>query len=169
MRDGPAFRFIPELVGDIAHVLEISSNPTQLYIESGLATIKTASKIFQAIQEHKNTEQIKENAQIVREKSSQTAELRITNLEEEKIYELDLKYKRIQSKIVNSQFRDRTVRIFLHDMSDILSSFLKQLESIKEDSNNLKQREELEEIYRKALRDYNRILMMCIQEDGNNV
>ena len=88
MRNGPAFRFIPELVGDIALVLEISSNPTQLYIESGLATIKTASKIFRAIQEHKNTEQIKENAQIIREKYSQAAELRITNLEEEKIYEL---------------------------------------------------------------------------------
>ena len=63
MRQEAAFRFIPELIGDITHTMELSGNPKLLYVEAAVNTLHMAADVFGSVEEHKNTKRKKETKQ----------------------------------------------------------------------------------------------------------
>ena len=164
MKGTAAFRFIPELIGDIGHTRELSKNPKLLYVEAALNTLHMAADVFQAVEEHRNTKRKKETKQIIQEKYSNLEQTKINNHVEEAVRNIDINYERVKLKIRDGKFRDKEVREFitclkneLHKAIDIFNDM--QVEPDYPD------RDTVEEVTRRALRDYNKLIIIFIGEE----
>lgn len=164
MKGTAAFRFIPELIGDIGHTRELSKNPKLLYVEAALNTLHMAADVFQAVEEHRNTKRKKETKQIIQEKYSNLEQTKINNHVEEAVRNIDINYERVKLKIRDGKFRDKEVREFitclkneLHKAIDIFNEM--QVEPDYPD------RDTVEEVTRRALRDYNKLIIIFIGEE----
>ena len=164
MKGKAAFRFIPELIGDIGHTRELSKNPKLLYIEAAINTLRMAADVFQAVEEHRNTKRKKETKQIIQEKYRNLEQTRMINHLEEAVRNIDINYERVKLKIRDGKIRDKEVREFitclkneLHKAIDIFNEM--QVEPDYPD------RDTVEEVTRRALRDYNKLIILFIGEE----
>ena len=114
MGQNEAFRFIPELIGDIAHVMELSENPTQLYIEVAVNTLHMAADLFESVEEHKNTKRKKEAKQSLQEKYSELERVRTDHYIQEAVRNIDNIYERLKIRVRDGQISDTEVRKFIN-------------------------------------------------------
>ena len=92
MRQGPAFRFVPQLLDGVSNVLLHSNNPIRLYIESGIETINMATSLLQLIAAHKNTFQTEVTFNEASERYQQLLTISMETLSQEKNDEKERKY-----------------------------------------------------------------------------
>ena len=165
-----AFRFIPELVGDFAYVMEISKNPVRLYIETAIETLRMGKSIFQAIEEHyKRRNKDKTKKQIQKEYRG-LEDIREINKELEMLGEIDSSYNSIKQKITEEKFKDNEVKEFLNLLKTNIKKLNDILKGYQVDPDN-PEKIRVEELTRRALRDYTRLISEIIKEeeiDGEN-
>lgn len=164
MRHKAAFQFIPELIGDFGHVMKLSENPKQLYIETAINTLHSAASVFSAAREHNNTKQKRETAFKLSQMYDEMDRARTDNYVEEAVRKLDITYEAIKSRISDGQFGDKAVRDFIRCLKENLNRMISilncmQLEEQFSDSDKA------EEITRRTLRDYNKLIKVFIEED----
>lgn len=164
MRGEAAFRFIPELIGDIIRTRELSNNPKLLYIEAALNTLHMAADVFTAIEEHRNTRRKKDAKQIIQEEYTKLEQARTDNYMQEAVREIDIYYERVKLKVRDGKFRDREVRIFITSLKNDLYKAVEIFNEVQVEPD-YPNREAVEEVTRKALRDYNKLLTLFIGEE----
>ena len=165
MRQGAAFRFIPELVGDATHVMELSGNPNLLYIEAAIGTLHMAVDVFEAVEEHINTKRKKESEQVIQKRYRELADIRTKNYREEELRAIDITFEDVKAEIRDGHFRDDAVRGFIDSLKFELHKVLDIFSRIQMDPD-YPDRAKIEELTRKSLRDYNKLLSIYIEE-GN--
>ena len=163
MRRGSAFQFIQELIGDYAHVMEISENPRLLYIETIIESLHTAANVFQAIEEHRNTQKKKETVNQLEKDYNELANDRLANYSIEEAKKIDALYEKVKQQISAGRFRDAEVIQFisylgadLKKVNDIYSS----IQRLPDYPDSFK----IEERLRKAMRDYRKLITLFIEE-----
>ena len=167
MRQRVAFRFIPELIGDISHVAELSKSPGKLYIETALSALRMASEVFAAFMEHVNTRKVKEVEQTLLEEYSEIEKKRINNREEEAIRILEIRYERLKLAITEERFRVKEVREFIACVQEELLRTVDCLKTIQIDPS-FKDKDRAEEALRRSLRAYIKISNLLVEEDKND-
>lgn len=167
MRQGAAFRFIPELIGDATHVMEMSENPKLLYIEAAIGTLHMAADVFEAVEEHINTKRKNEAEQIIRKRYRELADIRTKNYREEELRTLDITFEKVKTKIRDGHFRDNAVRGFINSLKNELHKVLDIFSGIQIDPD-YPDRAKIEELTRKSLRDYNKLLTIYIEEENED-
>ena len=164
MRGEAAFRFIPELIGDISRTRELSNNPKLLYIEAALNTLHMAADVFTAIEEYRNTRRKKDEKQIIQEEYSKLEQARTDNYMQEAVRKIDNYYERVKLKVRAGKFRDGEVRKFITSLKNDLYKAIEIFNEVQVEPD-YPNREVVEEVTRKALRDYNKILTILIGEE----
>ena len=149
MRQGPAFRFIPELIGGITHIMTISRGP-QLYIETGMETLHMASNVFQAIIEHSNTKSKEQTLKTIRE-----------TYKEIELKKLDAQYEKIKQSIKAEQFASETVVEFSSTMHAMIRKYISCLNQLQSGTDYTK-RSQVEENIRKAINSYYKMMKEII-------
>ena len=164
MRREAAFKFIPELIGDIAHTMELSGNPKQLYVEAAVNTLHMAADVFEAIEEHKNTKQTRNTKHVLQEKYSNLEKSRKEHYIQAAVRNIDNEYERLKIKVRDGQFRDTEVRRFINCLKKELHKAIDIFNNMQIDPN-YPDRSKVEEVTRKSLRDYKRLLDIFIEEE----
>ena len=164
MRKEAAFNFIPELIGDFSNVMKLSRNPMAMYVEAAVGTLHTAVDVFTAFEEYGNTKCKKATKQAIQQKYDDLKNVTTLNYQTEELRRLDIEYEKVRSKIHDGKVRDREVREFIK----CLRADLKKVYSIFQHTQidpDYPERTKVEEVARKTLRDYNRLLTICIEEE----
>ena len=164
MRQEAAFRFIPELIGDIAHTMELSGNPKMLYVEAAVNTLHMAADVFESVEEHLNTKRKKDTKQILQEKYSELERERIDHYTQESVSSIDITYERLKIKMRDGQFRDAEVRKFINCLREELHKVIDVFNDMQIDPD-YPDRSKVEEVTRKSLRDYKKLLTIFIEEE----
>jgi len=165
MRKGAAFHFIPELVGDFAHVMALSGNPYLLCVETAIETLHMGSNIFSAIAEHANTKQKEKTYETIKSKYNDIEKERIKHFEIERMQSLDIQYESVKAKIIDRNVRDESVRGFISILQKELSKTIDLLENMNCE-NDQEELKNAHEVLRRAVRDYSKLVSLYI--DGNN-
>lgn len=167
MRQEAAFKFIPELIGDIAHTMELSGNPELLYVEDAVNTLHMAADVFELVEEHINTKRKKETKQILQEKYSELEKARTDHYIHGAVRNIDNTYECLKIKVRDGQFRDTEVRKFI-------SCLKKELHKVIDIFNNMQidpdypDLSKVEEVIRKSLWAYKKLLTIFIEEEEND-
>lgn len=164
MRQEVAFRFIPELIGDITHTMELSGNPKLLYVEAVVNTLHMAADVFESVEEHKNTKRKKETKQALQEKYSELEKARTDHYIQEAVRNIDNTYERLKIKVRDGQFRDKEVRKFINCLKEELHKVIDIFNDMQIDPD-YPNRSKVEEVTRKSLRDYKKLLTIFIEEE----
>ena len=167
MKTDKAFHFIPELLGDYAHVMEISGNPNRLYVETAVSTLHMAASVFEAFEEHRITQQKRGAEEFLQEKYERLREERYENYIEETIRKIDADYERVKDKIGKGQIRSKEVRKFIKCLQDELLKAVDIFNDMKTDPD-YPDVAKVEEVIRKSWHDYNKLLSIYIEEDEDN-
>lgn len=167
MKRGAAFRFIPELVGDFAHVSELSRNPILMYAESAMSTMHMAASVFESIEEHINTKRKKETEEAIRKRYGQLLDIRARNFREEELSRLDADFEMVREKVRDGLFRDEVVRDFLSLLQARLAKVLEAFSDYGMDPDDAEQ-SRIDELTRKALHDYKKLLSAIIEEGSRD-
>lgn len=165
MNRGVAFRFIPELVHDLAHVSELSRNPTLMYLESAMSTIHMAASVFETVEERKNTIRKKETEHAFLEEYVRLTDIKVKDFRNEELRRLDVAFEEVKTKVKDGLFRDEIVRGFVPLLQARLSKVLDAFRDVNLDSNYAEQ-SRIDELTRKALRDYKNLVSIQV-ENGN--
>ncbi len=164
MRREAAFKFIPELIGDIAHTMELSGNPKMLYVEAAINTLHMAADVLGAVEEHKNTKQKNEIKQALQEKYSEMERVRTDHYIQEAVRDIDITYERLKIQVKDGQFRNVEVCKFIKCLKEELHKVIDIFNVIQADPD-YPDRDKVEEVTRRTLRDYNKILTIFIEEE----
>lgn len=164
MRQEAAFKFIPELIGDITHTMELSENPKLLYVEAAVNTLHMAADIFESVEEHKNTKRKRETKQALLEKYSDLERTKKDHYIQEAVCNIDNEYERLKIKVHDGHFRDAEVRKFIECLKEDLHKAIDIFNNMQIDPN-YPDRSKVEEVTRKSLRDYKRLLDIFIEEE----
>ena len=89
------------------------------------------------------------------------------NLSIEKSKELELKYNQVRLLIEDKRFSDKTVRGFISLLQKNIWQIGESIRALEIDPED-PQWDEAQEIYRRTLRDNNRLLKIYIEEDSTN-
>lgn len=157
MRREAAFQFIPELIGDFSHAMELSANPKLLYVEAAISTIHMAADVYTAFEEYNNTKRKKETEKALKEKYDELDNKKNSNYEIEALKRLELEYEKVRLKLRNEQFQDAQVREFIRYLQKDLKKACDFWGSIQLDPD-YPERAKVEEITRKTIRDYNKLI-----------
>ncbi len=168
MRKTAAFQFIPELIGDFAHVMEMSGNPKRLYVETAIETLHAAASALAVFNEHKNTKKKKETEEALQKEYDDLRKKQIEHYEEEEVRKLDIAYEKVKLKIQGGQFRDKEVRSFIRYVEQDLQKAMEILNQIMHMDRDRYDISNIEEVARKVLRDYNKLLTIFIEEESGN-
>lgn len=164
MRKEAAFTFIPELIGDYSRVIELSGNPRLLYVEAALGTLHTAATVFAAFEEYGNTKRKKTTKQAMQQKYNDLKSATTLNYQAEALQRLDIEYEKVKSKIHDGQFRDKEVRGFIKYLQTDLQKVYEIFQHTQIDPD-YPERTRVEEVARKTLRDYKKLLTIYIEEE----
>lgn len=164
MRREAAFKFIPELIGDIAHTMELSGNPKMLYVEAAINTLHMAADVLGSVEEHINTKQKNEIKQALQEKYSEMERVRTDHYIQEAVRDIDITYERLKIQVKDGQFRNVEVRKFIKCLKEELHKVIDIFNVIQADPD-YPDRDKVEEVTRRTLRDYNKILTIFIEEE----
>ena len=161
------FRFIPELIGDFSHVMELSGNPKMLYVEAAMNSLHAVTSVFAALEEHTNTESMLMTEQTLRKEYSDLEKVRNSNYEEEVIRKLDITFETLKSKVRDGKFWDKEVREFIDILKKELNRMIDIFHNMQLDPDH-PERANIEEVTRKTVRAYNNLLTIYIEEDQEN-
>ena len=164
MRREAAFKFIPELIGDIAHTMELSGNPKLLYVEAAINTLHMAANVFELVEEHVNTKQKNEIRKILQEKYSEMEKVRTDHYIQEAVRNIDITYERLKIQVKDGQFRNIEVRKFIKSLKDELHKVIDIFNVVQTDPD-YPDRDKVEEVTRRTLRDYKKLLTIFIEEE----
>lgn len=164
MRQEAAFRFITELIGDITHTMELSGNPQLLYVEAAVNTLHMAADVFESVEEHINTKRKKETKQALQEKYRELEKVRTDHYIQEAVHIIDNTYERLKTRVRDGQFRDTEVRKFINCLKEELHKVIDIFNDMQIDPD-YPDREKVEEVTRKSLRDYKKLLTIFIEEE----
>lgn len=164
MRREAAFKFIPELIGDIAHTMELSGNPKLLYVEAAINTLHMAADVFESVEEHVNTKQKNEIRKALQEKYSEMERVRTDHYIQEAVRNIDITYERLKIQVKDGQFRNAEVRIFIECLKDELHKVI-DIFNIVQANPDYPDRDKVEEVTRRTLRDYKKLLTIFIEEE----
>lgn len=164
MRKEKAFQFIPELIGDVARTMELSGNPTELYVEAAVNTLHMAADVFESVEEHINTKRKKETKQALQEKYSELERTRTNHYIQEAVRNIDNTYERLKMKVRDGQFRDMEVGKFIGCLKEELHKVIDIFNDMQIDPD-YPDRSKVEEVTRKSLRDYKKLLIIFIEEE----
>lgn len=164
MRREAAFKFIPELIGDIAHTMELSGNPKLLYVEATINTLHMAADVFESVEEHVNTKQKNEIRKALQEKYSEMERVRTDHYLQEAVRNIDITYERLKIQVKDGQFRNAEVRIFIECLKDELYKVIDIFNVVQADPD-CPDRDKVEEVTRRTLRDYKKLLTIFIEEE----
>ena len=167
MRQNAAFQFIPELIGDFSHVMELSGNPKRLYIETAIKTLYAATDVFTAFREYTNTKKKKQTEQNLRKRYNDLEKTRFSNYEEEAVRKLDVAYEKVKSKVRDGKFRDKEVREFISSLQEELRKAIGIFKNMQADPD-YPDRSNVEEVTRRTMRVYKNLLTIYIDEDKDN-
>ena len=159
LKNRVAFRFVEELLGDVAHVAINSSSPNVLIFDDAVRTITTAAECYVAIIEHYNTKAKKATSDELRLKYEKLAQQKKQNLVEIEIEKIKLEYETNRGLISENQMKTKTVIRFSNQMLKNLNRMISDYEEI-ESETDFSKRDIVEENLRKALRDYNNIIRL---------
>ena len=170
MKREAAFRFIPELIGDIAHTMELSGDSKLLYVEAAVNTLHMAADMFDAVEEHINTKRKKETKQALKEKYSGLEKARTEHYIQEAVRNIDNSYQRLKIKVREGQFRDMEVRKFINCLKEELHKVIDIFNDMQIDPDypDRENREKVEEVTRKSLRNYKNLLTIFIEEEAKD-
>ena len=164
MRKEAAFNFIPELIGDFSHVMELSGNPKALYVEAAVGTLHTAVNVFAAFQEYGNTKRKKATKRAIQQKYEDLKSAATLNYQTEELRRLDIEYEKVKNKIHDGKFRDREVRGFIKYLQTDLQKVYEIFQHTQVDPD-YPERTRVEEVARKTLRDYKKLITIYIEEE----
>lgn len=164
MRREAAFKFIPELIGDLAHTMELSGNPKMLYVEAAINTLHMAADVFESVEEHINTKQKNEIKQALQEKYSEMEKVRTDHYIQEAVRNIDITYERLKIQVKDGQFRNIEVRKFIKSLKDELHKVIDIFNVVQTDPD-YPDRDKVEEVTRRTLRDYKKLLTIFIEEE----
>lgn len=164
MRREAAFKFIPELIGDIAHTMELSGNSKLLYVEAAINTLHMAANVFELVEEHVNTKQKNEIRKILQEKYSEMEKVRTDHYIQEAVRNIDITYERLKIQVKDGQFRNIEVRKFIKSLKDELHKVIDIFNVVQTDPD-YPDRDKVEEVTRRTLRDYKKLLTIFIEEE----
>ena len=164
MKKEAAFNFIPELIGDFSYVMKLSKNPVAMYVEAAVRTLHTAVDVYTAIEEYGNTKRKKATKQVMQQKYDDLKSVATLNYQTEELGRLDSEYEKVKSKIHDGKYLDREAREFIKYLQADLKRVYSIFQHIQIDPD-YPERTKVEEVARKTLRDYNRLLTICIEEE----
>lgn len=167
MKKKSAFVFFPELIGDAAKILKAPSNPQRMYIDAAVETIRAATKIFQAVADHKLTQKSNNTLEFVEQKYNLLYEDMIRNFKTEHLKRLEIEYSKIEPVLDNNQYNNTKVKEFIKLLKSELEKIIKVIRSMPDDID-FSEQNRIYEIYRKSLRDYDRLINLFIEEETNN-
>ena len=163
MRREAAFRFIPELLGDINHVMELSKNPKRLYVEVAVDSLHAGVKTITAFIEHSNTKHKKDTLKALQKQYEDLGQKSIDNYIEEAVRKIDIDYEQIKANIAKMQFRSSEIRAFIDCLSNELRRVIDILTVIQADPD-YPDRADVEETLRKTMRTHQKLLTLHIEE-----
>ncbi len=163
-KEGGGFNFIPELIGDLAHVLELSANPKALYIESAVVTLRAAVDVFAAFEEYRNKKRKEETKQVIQQKYENLKKMVTLNYHTEDLRRVDVEYEKVKRKIQEGKFMDKEVRESIKLFQTDLKKVYDILQHAQIDSD-YPEKQKVEELARRTLRDYNKLLTIYIEEE----
>ena len=164
MRREAAFKFIPELIGDIAHTMELSGNPKLLYVEAAINTLHMAANVFELVEEHVNTKQKNEIRKILQEKYNEMEKVRTDHYIQEAVRNIDITYERLKIQVKDGQFRNIEVRKFIKSLKDELHKVIDIFNVVQTDPD-YPDRDKVEEVTRRTLRENKKLLTIFIEEE----
>ena len=167
MRQGAAFQFIQELIGDYAHVMKMSENPSSFYVETAIQSLHAAADVFLAIEEHRNSKKKKETADLLQDNYERLASERMKHYCSDEIQKIDLMYEEVRQQINAGEFRNTKVMEIIPYLRDDLKKTIDLYSYIQARYDYLDSLK-VEERLRKAVRDYNRLINISIEEDETN-
>ena len=167
MRRDKAFRIIPALIGDFAHVKELSSNPTLLYIEAAVESLHAAVDVFMLFEEYSNSKYKKEIEKAIRNKYQELGKKRLDDYEKEAVQKIDLRYRELKLLISDGRYKDDRVSKYIISLRKELYRIIDIFPIIQGDPD-YPDKSGLEEALRRVMRAYNKLLTLYIQEDRNN-
>ena len=167
MRQGVAFQFIRELIGDYNHVMKMSQNPQLFCIEAAIESLHAAADVFQAIEEHRNTQSKIETAKKLQEKYQELAHEHMVDYSIEEARRIDVLYEKVKQQISMGIFTDTEVKKFITCLRDNLSKVVEIYRDIQ-GNPDYRNSYQVEERLRKALRDYQKLITLFIEEDETN-
>ena len=164
MRQETAFRFIPELIGDFSQTMELSNNPQLMYVDTAVNTLHMASNVFNLVSEHNNTKRKRELLKKLQAKYGEIEKTRIDHFVQETIQEVDIEYEKTRTKIKQGKFRDKEVSACIRRLKENLYKMLDIFNEIQKDPDD-PNRQQIEEVTRRAFRDYNNLINNYIVEE----
>ena len=167
MSKDSAFHFIPELIGDYAHVMELSGEPKRLYIETAVRTLHSVADVFEALGEHSITQQKRNTEKTLKEEYEKLIEKRYENYAEEILRKIDIDYESLKDKINKGKFRNKEVRKFIKCLQDELLKAVNVFNTLRSEPD-YSYWAKAEEVTRKAWRDYNKLITIYIEEEEDN-
>lgn len=166
MRQGSAFRFIPELLGDVGHGSSLINDPKRLSFETAIEILNMAGNVFKAITEHKNTRELREAAGILEEEFKDYRADVAANYEEKRIQSIITISKQLEEKSKNAneltELYFQGIEILKNEFERIISTINRLKPSI---DDNYKEYDQLNELQRQIQKEYIRLLTNTIKED----
>ena len=167
MRKEAAFNFIPELIGDLSYVMELSGNPTAMYVEAAIGTLHMAVDVFAAFEEYGNTKRKKATKQAIQKKYDDLKNVTTLNYQTEELRRLDIEYEKVKSKIHNGKYQDREVREFIKYLQTDLQKVCAIFQNTQIDPD-YPERTKVEEVARRTLRANRNVLRIYFGEGQNH-
>ena len=164
MKGETAFNFIPELIGDVAYVKELSNSPKTLYVKSVLNALQAVANIFGTFEEYKNTKSKIRSKQAIQNVYDDLKTDAVLNYQIEEIQRLNIEFESIKIKIQKEEFSDKEVRGFIKRMEMQIQRVLEILHEFQSDPD-YPDKTVIEEATRKLLRDYGKLLSLYIEEE----
>lgn len=162
MRKEAAFNFIPELIGDFSCVMKLSRNPMAMHVEAAVGTLHAAVDVFTAYEEYGNTKRKKATKQVMQQKYDDLKSTATLNYQKEELRKLEIEYEKVRSKILDGKVRDREVREFVKYLQADLQKVYEIFQHTQIDPD-YPERTKVEEVARKTLRDYKKLLTIYIE------
>lgn len=163
MRKRSAFWFVPELVGEAATVLNLTKSPIQLYIDTSLKVLRTATDVFSLYQNHKITKAMEQNRDEIVEMSIEQDALLRDYIKEEQIREIEIQYLKVKQYLNESKQVDEVLEILTLLIEDNLRKVISISSLIRRDES-FRKICEIDELYRRSLRSYKNIISLHCEE-----
>lgn len=161
MRNGPAFRFIPELINGITVIQADYNNPTSLYIDAAMETVRLAGSLYSYFEEKKHVLKLENQLKEVHMKKTLEYDTYLKCLRKERLELLENDYIKFKDELQNRNELTTSMRPFLEETRNILESTIELLIATNSDSSQ-ELIDERNEIYRRSFRDYQRLLQIMI-------
>lgn len=167
MRAGPAFRFVGELLNDYQHIVELSDNPIMLYMETGIKTLKTASKVFEYVEAKANTKTKKILLENLQSTYENLKEIQHLHDYEMLVASYELEYEHVKQELRDGDFNSKMARSLIRSLGDEVSKLKNILENTPVEKSDVTF-DVVVELYRKASRNYQMSINTYLEGDNTN-